>query len=212
MYVRARQGFVKEQGLEIELISAAGATASVARSRGRCPTSASRPEVPMYIYNGESADKPLMFAALHRDRWVFLVSKAKIEKFDWSMLNGRRSWRSGPAARRSSASNSVEAEQGRCGDHQVARHNIGPAARDGAWLAGGFDFALCFEPTRPSSRRRTASRHHLDSGWKWAASKYTSFFARRAGSPRTARSRRGTSHRQGASLMRTAKLEASRNP
>jgi len=36
----------------------------------------------MYIYNGESADKPLMFAALTGTDGYFLVSKAKIEKFD----------------------------------------------------------------------------------------------------------------------------------
>ena len=48
------------------------------------------PEVPIYIYNGESPDKPVIFCALTGTDGYFLASRQKIDKFDWSMLNGKK--------------------------------------------------------------------------------------------------------------------------
>ena len=55
------------------------------------------PEVPIYIYNGESPDKPVIFCALTGTDGLFLASRQKIDKFDWSMLNGKKimGWRPG---------------------------------------------------------------------------------------------------------------------
>ena len=162
---RARQGLRKEQGLEIELISAGGSdrVGALVLADG-CDFGLAGPEVPMYIYNGESADKPLMFCALTGTDGYFLVSKAKIDKFEWPMLNGKRIMAQRPGS-----------TPELCFEHLLKKNgvnaatikdlitNVGPAAREGAWLAGGFDFALFLEPGPLEAREgRTCSRHHVD--------------------------------------------------
>ena len=62
---RSAKGIVKEQGLEVELVSAGGSdrVGALVLADG-VDFGLAGPEVPMYIYNGESTDKPLMFCAL----------------------------------------------------------------------------------------------------------------------------------------------------
>jgi hypothetical protein len=55
------------------------------------------PEVAIYIYNSESPDKPVMFCSINGTDGFFLVSRDKVEPFDWRMLHGRKiiGWRPG---------------------------------------------------------------------------------------------------------------------
>src|SRR5215813_10524384 len=98
MYVAIGRGFAAEEGLDIELVTANGGDrAGALVLSGQADFALAGPEVPIYIFNGESPDKPLIFSALTATDGFFLVSRAKLDKFEWSMLNGKKimGWRPG---------------------------------------------------------------------------------------------------------------------
>ena len=98
MYVALSKGFVGDEGLEVELITANGGDrAGALLLSGQTEFALAGPEVPVYIYNGESPDKPVIFCALTATDGLFLASRQKLDMFDWSMLNGKKimGWRPG---------------------------------------------------------------------------------------------------------------------
>ena len=98
MYVALSKGFVADEGLEVEMITANGGDrAGALLLSGQTEFALAGPEVPVYIYNGKSPDKPVIFCALTATDGLFLASRQKLDKFDWSMLNGKKimGWRPG---------------------------------------------------------------------------------------------------------------------
>jgi NitT/TauT family transport system substrate-binding protein len=148
LYLAINQGFVKAEGLEVELVTAGGGDKVGALILSKqAEVGLAGPEVPIYIYNGDSPDKPLMFASLNGTDGFFLVSRRKIDNFQWSMLNGQKimGWRPGSTPELFLESvmkhNGVDAKT-----IKEISTNIAPPAREGAWLAGGPDFAIFNEP------------------------------------------------------------------
>lgn len=182
MYVAIGKGFVAEQGLEAELVSAGGSDKVGALVlTDSVDFGLAGPEVTIYIYNGESADKPLLFSALTGTDGYFLVSREKIDNFEWSMLNGKSI-----LAQRPGSTPEL------CFEHLLKKNNvdaqtitnlvtnIGLAARDGAWLSGGYDFGLFIEPSL-SKLEKAGSMHVIGSiGKELGRVEYTSFFAKRS--------------------------------
>jgi NitT/TauT family transport system substrate-binding protein len=182
MYVALGKGFVNEQGLEVELISAGGGdrVGALVLSDG-CDFGLAGPEVAMYMYNGESPDKPLIFCALTGSDGYFLVSKDKIDNFQWSMLNGKKTMAQRPGSTPELCfeyllkQNKVDPET-----IKSLVTNIGPAAREGAWLGGGYDFALFIEPSL-TKLERAGQVHVITSiGKEVGRVEYTSFFAKKS--------------------------------
>lgn len=148
VYIAISQGFIAGEGLEVELITAGGGDKVGALILSKqAEVGLSGPEVPIYIYNGDSPDKPLMFASLNGTDGFFLVSRKKIDNFQWSMLNNQKilGWRPG-----STPQLFLESVMKKNGvDARTVKEvitNIAPPAREGAWLAGGPDFAIFNEP------------------------------------------------------------------
>jgi NitT/TauT family transport system substrate-binding protein len=182
MYVALGKGFVQQQGLEIELVSAGGSDRVGALVLAdNVEFGLAGPEVPMYIYNGESADKPLIFCALTGTDGYFLVSKTKIDKFEWSMLNGKKIMAQRPGSTPELCFEYLLKKNGV--DAATIKDlvtNVGPAAREGAWLAGGFDFALIIEPSL-SKLEKAGQLHVITSiGKESGRVEYTSFFAKKS--------------------------------
>src|SRR5687767_11977004 len=98
LYLAMSEGFMKEQGIESELVTAivddrVGALIiSVQADIGLAG-----PEVAIYIYNSESPDKPVMFCSVNGTDGFFFVSREKLEPFEWSKLRNRKiiGWRPG---------------------------------------------------------------------------------------------------------------------
>jgi len=182
MYVALGKGFVKEEGLDVELITTNGGDRAGAMVlSGQADFGLAGPEVPIYIYNGESADKPLIFSALTATDGLFLVSREKIENFKWSMIDGKKimGWRPGSTPQLYL-------------EYVLKKHNvnadtvknivtnIGPAARDGAWISGQGDFAIFNEPN--FTKLEQAGKAHLIAsiGKEVGRADYTLFFAKKS--------------------------------
>jgi len=182
MYVALGKGFVKDEGLDVELITTNGGDRAGAMIlAGQADFALAGPEVPVYIYNGESADKPLIFCALTATDGLFLVSRQKIDKFDWSMMNGKKiiGWR--PGSTPQLYLEYVLKQRGVNADTvKSIVTNIGAPARDGSWIAGNGDFAIFNEPNFTKLEKAGKAYLVASIGKEVGRADYTLFFAKKS--------------------------------
>jgi NitT/TauT family transport system substrate-binding protein len=182
MYVALSKGFVADEGLEVELITANGGDrAGALLLSGQTEFALAGPEVPIYIYNGESPDKPVIFSALTATDGLFLASRQKLDKFDWSMLNGKKimGWR--PGSTPELYLEYVLKERGVAPDTiKGIVTNIAMPARDGAFMAGGFDFAIFNEPNMSKMEKAGQAYPVASIGKEVGRADYTVFFAKKS--------------------------------
>lgn len=182
MYIALSKGFVADEGLEVELVTANGGDrAGAMLLSGQTEFALAGPEVPIYIYNGESPDKPAIFCALTATDGLFLASRQKIDKFQWSMLNGKKimGWR--PGSTPELYLEYVLKQRGVSADTvKSIVTNIGMPAREGAFMTGAFDFAIFNEPNM--SKMEKAGQAHIVAsiGKEVGRADYTVFFAKRS--------------------------------
>lgn len=88
-YVAINNGYFKESGIEIELTTGQGADAVMTSVlSGESQIGFAGPEASIYVYNEGKEDYTEVFAQLTKRDGSFLVSKEKIDNFDWSQLKG----------------------------------------------------------------------------------------------------------------------------
>ncbi len=182
MYVALGKGFAAEEGLDVDLVTANGGDrAGALVLSGQADFALAGPEVPIYIFNGESPDKPLIFSALTATDGFFLVSRAKIDKLDWSALNGKKIVGFRPGSTPGLYLEYVLKHHG-VDAATVASiiTNIGIPARDGAWMSGTGDFGIFMEPSL--SRLEKAGQAHVVTsiGKEVGRADYTVFFAKKS--------------------------------
>ncbi len=182
MYVALSKGFVADEGLDVEMITTNGGDRAGAMIlSGQADFALAGPEVPIYIYNGESPDKPLIFCALTATDGLFFVSRARIDTFDWSMVNGKKimGWR--PGSTPELYLEYVLKQKG-VAPTTVSSivTNIGPAARDGAWVAGMGDFAIFNEPNFTKLEQAGIAHLVASIGKEVGRADYTVFFAKKS--------------------------------
>lgn len=182
MYVALGKGFVKDEGLDVDLVTTNGGdrTGALVLS-GQADFGLAGPEVPIYIYNGESADKTVIFCALTATDGLFIGSREKIENFKWSMMEGKKimGWRPGSTPELYLEyvlkKNGVSAAT-----VKSIITNIGPAARDGAWLSGAADFAIFNEPNLTKMEQAGKVHFVASVGKEVGRADYTLFFAKKS--------------------------------
>ena len=91
LYVAMGKDFFGKEGLKIDLSSANGGDRVGALIlSGGADIGLTGPEVPIYIYNSESPDKPVIFSGMIGTDGFFLLSRNKIDNFNWKMLDGKK--------------------------------------------------------------------------------------------------------------------------
>lgn len=89
-YVAISNGYFKDYGMEIDLTTGQGADAVMTSVlSGEVEIGFAGPEASIYVYNEGKEDHTQVFAQLTQKDGSFLVSKEKIDNFDWNMLKGK---------------------------------------------------------------------------------------------------------------------------
>lgn len=89
-YAAIALGFFEEYGIEIELTTGQGAdNVMTAVLSGQSDIGFAGPEAAIYVYNEGKKDFPIVFAQLTKRDGSFLVSREKIENFEWKDLKGK---------------------------------------------------------------------------------------------------------------------------
>lgn len=161
LYVAMTKGFFTEQGLTIDLTSANGGDRVGALILGGgADIGLAGPEVPIYIFNGESPDKPIIFCTINGTDGFFLGSRNKVDKFEWSMLEGKALFglRKGstPQLFWEYLMKNNKVSQTTI-DKMVT--NIALPNREGAWISGTGEFAVFNEPA--ASKLEAAKQFHI---------------------------------------------------
>lgn len=88
-YVAIEKGYFKEEGLDVDLKTTPGGdkTMTALLSNG-ADVALVGSETSIYVASQGSKDPVINFAQLTQTDGTFLVSRKKIDKFDWSMLKG----------------------------------------------------------------------------------------------------------------------------
>ena len=89
-YVAIAKGFMKEEGIEVELTTGQGADkVMTAVLAGQSDIGFAGPEAAIYVYNEGKEDYAQVFAQVTKKDGAFLVSREKTDKFDWQQLKGK---------------------------------------------------------------------------------------------------------------------------
>ena len=182
LYIALAKDFFGQEGLKVDLSSANGGDRVGALVlSGGADVGLTGPEVPIFIYNSESPDKPVIFSGLIGTDGFFLVSRKKIDNFEWKMLDGKKLF----GLRRSSTpemffEHLLKRNGVSQGTIDAAETNVALPAREAAWLTGHADFAIFHEPAA-SKLERNNQAYVIDSiGKQVGRVENTVFFARKS--------------------------------
>lgn len=144
-YIAMEKGFFEEEGIQIDMNTAQGSDkGAAALISGNADISLVGPETAIYIYNQEGDTKIKIFHQLTMKDGSFLLSREKIDQFDWKQLEGKTiiGWRPGSAPQMVLNSNLIE--KGVEGADVVT--NIAATAMAGAFTSGQGDYIQVYEP------------------------------------------------------------------
>jgi NitT/TauT family transport system substrate-binding protein len=90
MYAAIEEGYFKEEGIDLELVTGFGADKTMtAVLSGEADIGFMGPETTVYTYNEGASDVVLNFAQLTQRAGNFLVAREPVENFKWSDLKGK---------------------------------------------------------------------------------------------------------------------------
>jgi NitT/TauT family transport system substrate-binding protein len=147
-YVAMKNGFFQDAGLDVEMTTAQGGDKSMAALlSGAADIALMGPESAIYVLTSESPTKPRIFCGLTATDGFMLLSRDKVDNFEWSMLKGKNilGFRPGStpllffeAAMRKNGIDPLK-------DVKLV-NNVAIPARVGSWLAGENQYAIFTEP------------------------------------------------------------------
>lgn len=91
LYVAINNGYMKDEGIEIELVNGGGSDASMSALLSKSADIALMgPETVVYVEDGGSTNHPVVFGQLTKKDGSFLISKTPVTNFNFSTsLNGK---------------------------------------------------------------------------------------------------------------------------
>lgn len=147
-YVAMTNGYFKDAGFELSMTTAQGGDKAIAALLSNSADIALiGPETAIYTQNSESPVKTPIFCGLTATDGFMLMSREKIEKFEWSMLKGKEILGFRPGSTPILFFEAAMRQNGIDPQKDVKlNNNVAPPARMGSWLAGQNQFAIFIEP------------------------------------------------------------------
>lgn len=153
-YVALELGFFKEEGLNVEIITTAGADKTMAAVLSKeAHIGLMGPEATIYVYNNNQKDYAVNFAQLTQRDGSFIVGRENVSSFDISMFEGKEilGGREGgmPAMVLEYALRQAGYDVGRNSNSKDVnlRTDVAFDAMAGAFTSGEADFVSLFDPT-----------------------------------------------------------------
>ncbi len=148
MYVAIEEGYFEEEGLDIELTTGFGADKTMtALLSGEADIGFMGPESTIYTYQEGNTDYVVNFAQLTQRAGNFLVSREKIDSFDWEMIRGKDVIGGRKGGMPQMILEYVLKLKGMDPEKDVNLvQNIDFANTSGAFIGGTGDFTVEFEP------------------------------------------------------------------
>lgn len=143
-YVAMAEGFFKQQGIKVDMVTAEGSDkGAAALLSGSADIALVGPETSVYIYNQHGSKPIKVFYQLTNTDGSFLLSNKKINNFSWKDLQGQSiiSWRPG-----SDPQMVLSHELKVKGITANVITNIAPQAMVGAFESGQANFIQVYEP------------------------------------------------------------------
>jgi NitT/TauT family transport system substrate-binding protein len=146
-YVAVAKGYFKDAGLELTMTTSNGGDKSMAALLSNSADIALiGPETAIYVVNSDSTTKARIFCGLTSTDGFMLMSRNKVDKFEWSILKGKEvlGFRPGSTPllflEEAMRMNGVDPK-----DVKLS-NNLATPARVGSWLAGQNQFGIFVEP------------------------------------------------------------------
>jgi NitT/TauT family transport system substrate-binding protein len=182
MYIAMTKGYTKEEGLDVDLITANGNDRmGPMLLTGQIDVGLSGPQTAIFIYNSESLDKPLVFATLAGTDGLYLASRQKLDHFEWSMLIGKKLLGSPPASTPQMSLEYVMKQKGLPPEtiKQVIT-NVATPNTTAAWLSGVGDFVIQAEPS--ATKLELDGKLHIvaSMGKELGRADYSTFYAKKS--------------------------------
>lgn len=181
LYVALENGYFKEKGLDVELSLISGANNVVASVLGGdVEIGFCGPEATIYVYNSGEKDYVVSFAGLTKKDGQFLVSREKIDNFDWKMLNGKEilAGRTGgmPLLNFLNATKNVGLNE----NNITINTSIDFASLSSAFISGTGDFVNLFEPNASNLEKNGLGYVVASIGSSSGEMPYTAFNAKKS--------------------------------
>ncbi|URZ17695.1 ABC transporter substrate-binding protein [Clostridium felsineum] len=178
MYVAIKNGYFKQNGINLDLSTGQGAdktmqdVLSKSADIGFCG-----PEQVIYIYNKHRKDYPIIFAKLTQKDGSFLVGRHKEKSFTWKSLKGKTIIGGRPGGVPEMAFEYALKNNGlKPGKDVNIITNISLSSVGGAFKGGTGDYATLFEPTGSLLEQNKSGYINASVGIASGSLPYTCFF------------------------------------
>ena len=181
-YVAINNGYFEEKGIDIELSTGQGADAVMTSVlSNQCEIGFAGPEASIYVYNEGKEDYTQVFAQLTKRDGSFLVSKEKIDNFNWSMLQGKTviPGRKGGVPYMTLEyvlrKNGIDPQKDLTLDDSIKFDLMA-----GAFASGDADYVTLFEPTASLTQKQNKGYIVASVGEAAGEIPYTAYFAKKS--------------------------------
>ena len=178
-YVAMTNGYFKDAGLDVEMTTANGGDKSMAALiSGGADIALIGPETAIYVLNSDSSTKARIFCGLTSTDGFMLVGRAKVDKFDWSMLKGKDILGFRPGSTPLLFFEEAMHMNGVDPDSDVKLvNNVAVPARVGSWLSGQNEYGIFTEPDAAQLELDGKAYVLASIGGTVGSADYTSFMA-----------------------------------
>ena len=181
-YVAIANGYMKEEGIEVEITTGQGADAVMTSVlSGQSDIGFAGPEAAIYIYNEGKEDYCEVFAQVTQRDGAFLIARDKTDNFKWSDLKGKTII---PGRKGGVPYMTFEyvLKQNRLkpGEDVILDDSIKFDLLAGAFSAGTADYVTLFEPTATMTAQAGKGYIVASIGKESGDIPYTAYFAKKS--------------------------------